>query len=89
MTFPPRCPCGAPPFTEIEKQTGVCFHCRSEEPVKAADRALIAAAPDLLDCTRVWLEEMIQNGAPEYSAQMRMARAAIAKATTPISEEKP
>ncbi len=41
---------------------------------------LIAAAPELLACVEVWLEQMRQDNAPQDSAQFRMASEAIAKA---------
>ncbi len=41
---------------------------------------LIAAAPDLLACVKVWLEQMRQEMAPATSVHVLMAEAAIAKA---------
>lgn len=50
------------------------------EHAALANARLIAAAPDLLEAAKLWLETMRQNNAPEYSIQMRIVRAAINKA---------
>lgn len=67
---------GGTSFEIVQRVGGTTY------PTLRANARLIAAAPKLLACVQVWLEQMRQDMAPEDSAQFMMAQESIAQATS-------
>ncbi len=79
---------GAPLFVCANDMTlpnAICTVYGTGPTFVAANANLIAAAPDLLACVEIWIEQMRMEMAPTYSAQFRIASAAIAKAKGCVS----